>query len=968
MKKIFFIFLLITTVCFSQEIHDIPTSLGTYYQESPGNEEISDENILIRIDTIFSYLNGTIVDATLPDAHQGEAFENHFRGVVSVYYSKRILAHIQLYYYYSNQGATLEANDQKDQIAKFFDLFLGEQCTDYSPSQDAANCSFSHGGFPAEYQGEELPDDPSANPLPTALALKVFAEVRNLYDSLGEPVPIIGCDEFEDRVYQAKHALYTYQQINYQYLNMTGFTQIGATSIHELYDDAWSMDFLMEKATELFDQTGPLRPYEGGDPDWDKDWNEGQQADGSWKDYGAIYVIGDYFLSANGVTLLDLNECQKWHDSELDYHSIITEGLAYLYSTLEEGDLKDKTRKHLVASINHVIDYDGQTTHIENPFNPLVTGTGQQQTRLTNLGRITKYHREADLTDCLVDTFVNGSNPRINMSDGLNDYIVFFPKRSVGIGFLRSLILSRNYLDGLPTAEQEILDALIAGLTREIINVGGGPSGSGYKNLPYEQLYDLSLYLNRKNLNNIQKNRSKDKAVAAFKFDDTNTATIVSHKENTTLTLDFNEAIYSHNQEAVDMLSGDFNGNGSDELIITFDGGNTYRYRENSAGFMDTPTLIYSTNGGTIKSEKLVAGDFNGNGIDELIVTFSDNKMKKYGENNVGQLVENDTFYLGAAVTHMEVGDFNGDSVDELIVVNSGGLLNTITRYHQNSTGNIIQGDIIFSDATVYPLHIEVGNFNEDSKDELIVAFSDGTVTRYKDDSINANSNTNNLVTDTSENFYQNSFILPTHLEAGDFNLDGEDELVIAFNNKKISIYEEDETTGYMTFEQNFYSGNQPCSGLSAGDFDGDGVDELLVGFINTVYRCIENSAGVMQLKSSINHNGDDVNLITTLRRNRIHCPGGASSRAANTTRFNAQIVTTPFNAMLVSGEEALTLSVKNQKVDTSILKVYDITGRLLLSEQFEKSIQIARSKLNSGMYIFSIENGSDKKIIKTIN
>jgi len=526
MKKLYLLFLITTTFCFSQNIHPIPSHLTGFYNPSTvTNPTLNDPNIISRIDTLISNLDA------------GGGFHETNGGVNSTYFSKRILAHIQLYYYYTNEGDASKANDQKVLIEFFFGLLLDEQCISYSAQTE---CTFEHGGFPANYGNVALRDDLNANPLPTALALKVFAQVRDLYDNLGMSVPIISCDEFEDRVYQAKHALYTYQQINYQYINLTSFTQMAATSIHQLYDDAWSMDFLIEKATELLYKTGDLRPFESGDLDWQRSWEEGQQADGSWKDYGAVYVVGNSFLSADG-TLLDLNECQKWHDSELDYHATITEGLAHLYHTLESGELKDKTKDHLLASINHIIDYNEVTEFLENPFNNAViedTGTvlnnDYAQTRLTGTGRITKYHRELASSEC----------PGFNYS-----------KRVVGIGFVRSLIFSKNYIETLLPNDHDILDQLISGLVIRIILAGPN-------NIPVDQLYDLSLFLNRNNLNEIQKNRSKDKAIAAFKFDPTNTATIVSHKENTTLTLDFNEDIYSHTQEAVDMIAGDFNGNG----------------------------------------------------------------------------------------------------------------------------------------------------------------------------------------------------------------------------------------------------------------------------------------------------------------------------------------------------------------------------------------------------------------------
>lgn len=924
MKKLYLLLLLTGTVCFSQTIHPIPVAVADYYNNAVGHSDISDANIILRIETIINNLDGS------------EPFEVNNNGVNSVYFSKRILAHIQLYKYYDNINDTVKVIYHKNKLEHFFTLLLDEQCISYSAQTE---CTFQHGGFPANYGDSELSDDLNANPLPTAMALKAFAEVRNLYDSIGQPVPIIGCDEFEDRVYQAKHALYTYQQIHYQFINMDGFIQIAATSIHQLYSDEWSIDFLIEIGTELFDKAGQLRPFEEGDPDWgSRKWSEGLQPDGSWKDYGAIFVDASTTLA---------QECQKWHDSQLDYHSIITTGLAHLYNILEDGDLRIQAKTHLIASINHIIDYNGHTAFIEHPFNEDVIedaltptiNDDYAQTRLTGYGRITKYHRELSAVEC-------------------TNYV--YDKRVVGIGFLGSLIFAKNYLDGLSPTEQSILDALISGLTKQIMNTGtGGASGTGANNIPANQLYDLSLFLNMSDLSDIQKNISKDKAIIAFNFNASNQAVISTYAENTTDALELKQDIYSHNQEAVSMVAGDFNGNGSDELIVVFSGGNVYRYQEDSSGNMAITNSVFSSSGVGINAEKVAAGDFNGDGKDELIVLFDDDNMKKYGEDAAGQLVENNSFYVGNGTQHLDVGDFNGDSVDELIIV----LEDEMYRYHENTSGNMVQSEIVYdiTDDIKSPI-IKVGNFNEDDKDELIVASSDGTVTRFEEN------NSGNLVTDGSENFYVNSSVLVNHLEAADFNLDGEDELIIALNNDQILRYKEDVNSGYLTLNQTIYNGSQACRDLVAGDFNGDGKNELIIAFeFGLIYRYEENSTGILQIKPSFYQSGELTNMMTTLRRNRIHCPGGANLRSTSTT-LNTQIEAPQFETILVTDDKTFKLSVKNQTTDTSVLQVYDITGRLLLHETFEQSTQINRSQLNSGMYIFIVQNGSDKKIVKTIN
>jgi hypothetical protein len=123
-----------------------------------------------------------------------------------------------------------------------------------------------------------------------------------------------------------------------------------------------------------------------------------------------------------------------------------------------------------------------------------------------------------------------------------------------------------------------------------------------------------------------------------------------------------------------------------------------------------------------------------------------------------------------------------------------------------------------------------------------------------------------------------------------------------------------------------------------------------------------------MQLRSNFSNNGNDVNLITTLRRNRIHCPGGANLRATNTSSTGLIIQASPFDVVLIYDNENFKLSIKNHTSENSTLEVYDITGRLLFNEKFEQSVNIDKSKLTRGLHILIVRNGNDQKIIKMIN
>ncbi|MFB7460153.1 trypsin-like serine protease, partial [Streptomyces sp. NPDC056188] len=145
---------------------------------------------------------------------------------------------------------------------------------------------------------------------------------------------------------------------------------------------------------------------------------------------------------------------------------------------------------------------------------------------------------------------------------------------------------------------------------------------------------------------------------------------------------------------ASQVVSGDFNGDGREDVAVFYDNGTSpegknrcslHVFYSTGTGFAE-PKKVWSTPGGfTFASSKLTAGDYNGDGKDDIAVFYNGGKSDDgknisslytftstgTGFSNPRKTWTNSGFTWSAS--QVTSGDFNGDGKDDVAVLYNGG-------------------------------------------------------------------------------------------------------------------------------------------------------------------------------------------------------------------------------------------------------------------------------------------------------
>jgi len=220
--------------------------------------------------------------------------------------------------------------------------------------------------------------------------------------------------------------------------------------------------------------------------------------------------------------------------------------------------------------------------------------------------------------------------------------------------------------------------------------------------------------------------------------------------------------------------------------------------------------------------QSVAVGDFNGDGKPDLAVvnSYSNNVSILLG-NGDGTFQIHVDYPTGAQPGSVAIGDFNGDGKLDLAVVNS---------YSNNVSVLLGNGNGTFQPAVSYgtgsgtgPAFVAVGDFNHDGKLDLAVA--------------NSNSTYVSVLLGNGDGTFQTAVNYdvggaPTSIAVGDFNHDGKLDLAVAVPVPGPSTYVSVLLgNGDGTFQTAVnYNAPYAPDAVAVGDFNGDGNLDLVVG------------------------------------------------------------------------------------------------------------------------------------------
>lgn len=248
-------------------------------------------------------------------------------------------------------------------------------------------------------------------------------------------------------------------------------------------------------------------------------------------------------------------------------------------------------------------------------------------------------------------------------------------------------------------------------------------------------------------------------------------------------------------------IAGDFDGDGEDELLQKYSP--TQIYLQDDDLKLGKNNIYY----GVQHLEKWLVGNFDNDPEDEVLHKFVGSPyiyIWNYGENFGVNSV-----YTGAV--HLEdwiCGDFDDDDTDEVLQKYAGS--NTIYLW---GNGDSFGSNSIYTGGATIENWL-VGNFDDDANIEVLQKYAGST---------------NVYLWNFGATFGANSIYAgPQHIEnwiASDFDADGKDEVLQKYV-ASTYIYLWDEAYSFGT--NSIYTGPYHLGKWVAGDFDGDGRDEVI--------------------------------------------------------------------------------------------------------------------------------------------
>jgi hypothetical protein len=286
------------------------------------------------------------------------------------------------------------------------------------------------------------------------------------------------------------------------------------------------------------------------------------------------------------------------------------------------------------------------------------------------------------------------------------------------------------------------------------------------------------------------------------------------------------------------MVAGDFQGNGRPDLVVSAANSTLQLLVNQGDGTFAPPVPLNQT------ADALAVADFNGDGKQDLILMHSTSNTVSVLDSNGDGTFARPIDYPVPDPVAMAVADFNNDGHPDFAVA-TGGTSPSLVVFLNNGEGTFVP-TLSVSTLGMNPTSLTAGDFNGDGRADL---FMQGTRT-VSNAPVPGSSlllgNGDGTFAPHAANGYQ---LWGDYTAVGDFNADGKSDL--AFGHGYLPPYGNAMTGGVSVAPSNgdgTFSGVSAYPGVGAltlgigsfdvavGDFNGDGVADLLV--------CAKSSSG----------------------------------------------------------------------------------------------------------------------------
>lgn len=300
-------------------------------------------------------------------------------------------------------------------------------------------------------------------------------------------------------------------------------------------------------------------------------------------------------------------------------------------------------------------------------------------------------------------------------------------------------------------------------------------------------------------------------------------------------------------------VSGDFNGDGKDDYATLFDYGNFrsqwHVFLSTGTDFSEEiwwEELNENWYGCMNSAGRVTAGDFNGDRLDDVAIMYEYEETRTEIHvflSNGDSFKKRTSWYSDSSynsnrvIDKITAGDFNGDKMDDIAVMYGYNEKESIIHVFL-STGDSFNGwENWYSDKSYESSRVAgrmvSGDFNGDQKDDIAVMYE-----------YNERNTTIHVFLSTGSVFegYYNWYIDDKYapscttgrFSAGDFNGDGKDDIAVMYEYSEdsygIHVFEAIDSkfiaVDSWAFETYFYP-SCVTGRFVSGDFDGDGTDDI---------------------------------------------------------------------------------------------------------------------------------------------